>query len=254
MMGQKTEEQQIVLTVVFDNIAHNPDLKTEWGYGCVIQTEEDTLLFDTGNNGTILLDNMAKLKIEPQSIHSVVISHTHWDHLGGLSDFLQINSNVTIYIPNSSSSAVVKKIAASGAQVIRVDSSLRIVLDIFSLGELKGLMPEQSIVLRTSKGLVIITGCAHPGIVNIIKHAKLLFPDESIYLTMGGFHLRSYNLEEIEHIVKTIQKLGVQQIAPSHCTGETAIEIFKQRFQENFIQSGVGRRIVIGEALPQTHE
>ncbi len=245
MPEQKLDKKKITLTVIFDNIAYLSDLTTDWGFSCVIQTDKDTVLFDTGSRGKILLQNMVKLKIDPQSIHSVVISHTHWDHLGGLDDFLAINPHVEVYIPNSTSQEDEKKIAARGVRSIRVELSHRIATGIFSTGELAGEMPEQSIVIQTARGLVVVTGCAHPGIVNILSQVQSLFPREKINLAMGGFHLKSFSNEKVEQIIDLIQGLGIQQIAPSHCTGEAAIAIFSQRYQENFIQSGVGRRMVL---------
>jgi len=236
---------KITITVVYDNVSYDSSLTSEWGFGCVIQTEKDTVLFDTGGNGKVLLNNMQKLNIDPRSIHSVVISHNHYDHQGGLKDFLTVNSDVTVFIPNSSPVDLEHEIHSRGAKAVRVDSFKQITNSIYSSGELKGNIPEQSLVLQSANGLVIITGCAHPGIVRIIEHVKPLFPYEPIYLAMGGFHLKGESTENINKIVKTIQDYGVQRIAPSHCTGEAAIRIFKQRFGEGFIESGVGKRIVI---------
>ena len=244
-MLKNNSHSKIAITVVYDNVTYDPTLTSEWGFGCVIQTEKDTLLFDTGSNGKVLLDNMQKLEIDPRSIHSVVISHNHWDHEGGLKDFLTLNSKVTVFIPNSSPSNLEYEIHSKAAKAVRVDSFKQISHSIYSSGELKEIIPEQSLVIQSPRGLVVITGCAHPGIVQIIEHVKTLFPDESIYLVMGGFHLKSESSQNINKIVNTIQEYGVQRIAPSHCTGEKAIEIFKERFGEDFIESGVGRTIIV---------
>ncbi len=246
-MLKNNSQSKVTITVVYDNVSFDSTLTTEWGFGCVIQTDKDTLLFDTGGNGKVLLDNMAKLNIDPNSIHSVVISHNHYDHQGGLKDFLSVNSKVTVFIPNSSPAGLDQEIQSMDAKAVRhlADSFTQMNESMFSAGELKGTIPEQSLVVQSSQGLVIITGCAHPGIVHIIEHVKPLFPYEAIYLVMGGFHLKSENAENIDRIVQTIQDHGVQKIAPSHCTGAAAIEIFRQRFGKNFIESGVGRRIVI---------
>lgn len=244
-MEQNIGHSKISITVVYDNVSYDSTLTSEWGFGCVIQTEKDTVLFDTGGNGKVLLDNMAKLNIDPHSIQSVVISHNHWDHQGGLKDFLNINSEVTVFIPNSSPAELEYEITSKGAKAVRVDGFTQINETMFSAGELKGIIPEQSLVVQSPKGLVIVTGCAHPGIVRIIEHVKPLFPYEPIYLAMGGFHLKSETTQNIEQIVKALQHYGIQKIAPSHCTGEEAILIFKNRFGEDFIDSGVGRRIVI---------
>lgn len=242
-MNQNRDDSKISITVVYDNIRCDWTLTSEWGFGCVIQTEKDTVLFDTGSKGSVLLDNMAKLNIDSHSIHSVVISHNHYDHQGGLKDFLSVNSKVTVFVPNSSPSDLENEINSKSAKTVRVDSLMQINETMFSAGELKGIIPEQSLVVQSPKGLVIVTGCAHPGIVRIIEHVKPLFPYEPIYLAMGGFHLKSETTQAIEQIVKTLQDDGVQKIAPSHCTGEAAIQIFKNRFGKDFVESGVGRRI-----------
>jgi len=243
-MDQNINLSKISIAVVYDNLIYDSTLTSEWGFGCVIQSEKDTVLFDTGSNGNVLLANMAKMNIDPHSIHSVVISHNHWDHQGGLNDFLSVNSEVTVFIPNSSPLELEQDIHSTGARAFRVDSFMQITSSIYSSGELKGNIPEQSLILRSPKGLVLITGCAHPGIVLIIEQVKQLFPDEPLYLAMGGFHLKSESTQNIEKIVKTIQDYGVQRVASSHCTGEEAIQIFKNRFGEDFIESGVGRRII----------
>jgi len=243
-MQQNIGHSKMSITIVYDNVSNDSTLTSEWGFACVIQTEKDTILFDTGGKGKVLLDNLKKLSIDPCSIHSVVISHNHWDHQGGLKDFLAVNPEVTVFIPSSSPSELEDEIDSQGAKTVRIDSFKQISNSIWSAGELKENIPEQSLLLQSTKGLVIITGCAHPGVVRIIEHVKPLFPYEPIYLAMGGFHLKGETAENINNIVKTIHEYGVKKIAPSHCTGEAAIEIFKQRFEKDFIQSGVGRRIV----------
>jgi 7,8-dihydropterin-6-yl-methyl-4-(beta-D-ribofuranosyl)aminobenzene 5'-phosphate synthase len=244
-MVQNGSHSNITITVVYDNLSYDSTLTSGWGFGCVIQTGKDTILFDTGGNGKVLLDNMQKLNIDAHSIQSVVISHNHLDHQGGLKDFLAVKSQVSVFIPSSSPVGLEHDIHSKGAKAVRVDSFKQIANFIYSSGELKGNIPEQSLVVQSRKGLVIITGCAHPGIVRIIEHVKPLFPYEPIYLAMGGFHLKGESSQNISKIVNTIQEYGVQKIAPSHCTGEAAIQIFKNRFGEDFIESGVGRRIVI---------
>lgn len=244
-MLKNNNHSKTTITVVYDNVTYDSTLTSEWGFGCVIQTQQDTVLFDTGSKGNVLLNNMAKLNIDPHSIQSVVISHNHWDHQGGLKDFLTVNSDVTVFIPNSSPADLDHEIHSKGAKAVRVDSFTRLNENMFSAGELKKNIPEQSLVVQSPKGLVIITGCAHPGIVRIIEHVKPLFPYEPIYLGMGGFHLKGESAQNIVKIVKTIKEFGVQQIAPSHCTGEAAIEVFRKDFGEDFIESGVGRKIAM---------
>jgi 7,8-dihydropterin-6-yl-methyl-4-(beta-D-ribofuranosyl)aminobenzene 5'-phosphate synthase len=249
MKTKESTKHQTTLTVVFDNINYSPGLKTEWGYSCVIKTSSDTVLFDTGSNGKILLQNMEQLKIDSLSISSIIISHEHWDHVGDLADFLKINPNVKVYILKSFSKKTENEINKTGSRVIRVDQFCEIASGIFSLGELSGKIPEQSLAISTVCGIVVITGCAHPGIVKILRHAHFIFSAEPIYIAMGGFHLKNDNREEITKAVNEIHKLDVKNIAPSHCTGKEAIGIFEQVFGDRFIKSGVGKIIDINRSV-----
>lgn len=101
---------------------------------------------------------------------------------------------------------------------------------------------EQSLVMKTEKGLVIITGCAHPGIIRIIEQAQFLF-DEPIRLVLGGFHLSGKSQAEIDAILSDFQRLEVSQVGPSHCTGDQAIARFASQYGENFLKIGAGKII-----------
>ena len=128
---------------------------------------------------------------------------------------------------------------------MEVKEPLRICKDVWSTGQMGSLIKEQSLVIKTIKGLVVITGCAHPGIVNIVKKAKEMFKKEEIYLVMGGFHLLSYSEKETERIIRELKNLEVKKIAPSHCTGVKQIELFKRAWGKDFINSGCGATIGI---------
>ncbi len=95
-------------------------------------------------------------------------------------------------------------------------------------------------VIETTKGLIVITGCAHPGIVNIIREAKKLYKSE-VYLVMGGFHLCWLNPLQIKGIVNGVKSEGVTVVAPCHCSGDAARRLFEKSFGENFILIGVGK-------------
>ena len=182
---------------------------------------------------------MKKLGIDPSSIKKVVISHIHGDHLGGLEGFLERNSNVTVFIPRSFPKSVKNMIIKKGAEFIEISSSRKISDSIYTTGQLPGPPQEQSLIIDSKKGLVVITGCAHPGIVNIVKKAKKLMKKDKVYLVLGGFHHPPISC------VKEFRKVGVEKVAPSHCTGDLVREAFRKEYKEDFIEYGVGKIIEI---------
>ena len=229
----------ITLISVYDNYQVDKRLKTAWGFATLIKTPYESILFDTGGNSKILLSNTKKLGINPASIKKVVISHIHGDHVGGLEGFLEKNNDVTVFIPKSFPHSVKNMIVQKGAKFIEVSVSRKISDFIYTTGELPGPPEEQSLIIDSGKGLVIITGCAHPGIVNIVKKVKKLMKKDKIYLVMGGFHRPPISC------VEESRKLQVEKVAPSHCTGDLVREAFRKEYKENFIEYGVGKTIEI---------
>ena len=116
-----------------------------------------------------------------------------------------------------------------GADIEEVGGSVMIHPGVYTTGELGRSLKEQSLVLKTCEGLVIITGCAHPGIVEIVTHVRELFK-ENVYLLIGGFHLMGKSQKEIREIAKKLDELKVERIAPCHCSGDTARDSFKQYY------------------------
>ena len=116
----------------------------------------------------------------------------------------------------------------------------------YTTGAMGGSIREQALVIRTSKELVVVTGCAHPGIVQIVEKAQEMF-DGPVYLVMGGFHLGDKSDRQLKGIINAFRDLGVQKVAPYHCTGDKAIARFKAEYGEDFIQAGAGNVIVVEE-------
>jgi 7,8-dihydropterin-6-yl-methyl-4-(beta-D-ribofuranosyl)aminobenzene 5'-phosphate synthase len=250
--------KNLTITVVYDNNPYKQELETDWGFAAAITGTEKTILFDTGG-GRLLLDNMEKLAIKPDRIDVVVLSHIHGDHTGGLSSFLEKNSDVTVYLPVSFPKKFKDNARNSGAKIIEVNpvrsktsisngvnESLHICENVYSTGQLGKLIKEQSLIIRTDKGLVVITGCAHPGIVNIVSTVKDLIKDD-ILLVMGGFHLEWATKGRIEKIISAFKQLGVRYVGPCHCSGHKARSLFEKHFDTNYINIGAGKVITIAE-------
>jgi 7,8-dihydropterin-6-yl-methyl-4-(beta-D-ribofuranosyl)aminobenzene 5'-phosphate synthase len=223
-------------------------LETRWGFSCYIQGAEKTILFDVGGEGSVLLSNMEKLKIDPETVNAVVLSHVHYDHIGGLSDFLKKNQNVNVYMPQSLPQSIKDTVRLAGSRVADVHKPIKICKDVYSTGELGTFIKEESLVIDTSKGLIVITGCAHPGIVNIVKRAKEMLKSD-VYLVLGGFHLCWMSLSKVGKIVNGVKKEGVKKVAPCHCSGDLARKQFEKAYGKDFILVGAGKTITIKDAF-----
>ena len=215
------------ITIIYDNETSRRDLTPDWGFACLVEAYGKNILFDTGAKGDILLDNMKKLGIKPSSIDDVVISHAHWDHTGGLADFLRENSNVRLYIPSSYSIP-----PDSAREVIVVKEAMEICEGIFSTGELQGFeqLPygdeiEQSLVVTTDRGQVVIAGCSHPGVRNILEAASI---HGRIRALIGGLH----GFSEFD-LLK-----GIDIICATHCTQFKAK--IKSLYPDTYIEGGAG--------------
>ncbi len=238
---------KISITVTYDNNPCEQGLETAWGFSAFITGTEKTILFDTGPpTANSLLDNMQKLAIEPENVDMVVLSHIHPDHTGGLAGFLEKNPNVTVYLPVSFPKKFKDNVRDHGARIIEVRESLQICENVYSTGRLGKWIKEQSLIIRTDKGLIIVIGCAHSGIVNIVSTAKELIKDD-ILLVMSGFHLEWETKGRIEKIISTFKQLGVRCVGPCHCSGHKARSLFEKHFGSNYINTGAGKVITLAD-------
>ena len=238
VMEKNTALTNITIINIYDNVEFDPGFKTGFGFGCIIKLENKTILFDTGGDSPTLLDNLEKAGIGPEDISIAVISHVHDDLTGGLSGFLEKNSNVKVFLPSSFPSSLKNEIMSKGTKITEVADSIRITEGVYSTGELGTWIKEQSLIIDTEKGLIVVTGCAHPGIVDIVKKSKELMK-KHVYLVMGGFHQPPLST------VKDFRELEVEKAAPSHCTGNKAVDAFRDEYKNDFIKSGVGKMILI---------
>ena len=229
----------MTLTIVYDNNAHNAQLRTEWGFACLVETGQSTVLFDTGGDGAILLDNMAKLDIDPQAIEAVVLSHAHGDHTRGLRALLDAGAKPTVYVLDSFSLSFKNEVRAH-TRLIEVKAPVDIAPGVHTTGRVGMRIPEQALVIETTNGPIVLTGCAHPGVVEMVRRARQVV-DQDPTLVMGGFHLGQASTNQVEAIIDELRQLGVQQVAPCHCTGDRARRLFADAFGADCILAGVGQ-------------
>jgi 7,8-dihydropterin-6-yl-methyl-4-(beta-D-ribofuranosyl)aminobenzene 5'-phosphate synthase len=202
------------------------------------------VLFDTGGDGDILLSNMQRLGLDPKAVDAVVLSHIHGDHTGGLDTFLARNPDVTVYMPESFPASFHQEVIRRGAAVETVSGPRRLLDSLHSTGEMNHGIKEQALIIDTPRGLIVMTGCAHPNVADMAERARASL-GKNIYLLLGGFHLGGSSDAEIRAIIQRLKALGVRKVAPSHCTGDNAIRLFRDSWRENFIEGGLGAIIEV---------
>ncbi|MFA5085918.1 MAG: MBL fold metallo-hydrolase [Candidatus Omnitrophota bacterium] len=218
-----------------------------WGLSIII---DDDILFDTFGDPDYVANQLKRFKIDIDKIKHIVISHDDWDHVTGLWKILELNHDTTVYICPGFNPEIKAKIKRCGARVVEVDKVMEIKSDIYLSGELQGgsrggvALPEQYLAVKTATGVIVVTGCAHPGIVEITQHAKTVF-NSNVRLLIGGFHLKDHAAKEAHDIVLKLSALGVNQVIPFHCTGRIAQELFNKEFKKSCIIPGEGRNIEI---------
>lgn len=234
------------LTVIYDNEAKK-GLHGGWGFSCLIETMEHNILFDTGWDGHVLLENMEKLGFSLEDIDILVLSHQHWDHSGGVPTFLNSRSDVDVYVPASFSDHLKREIStrrkrpensilhsetgiSKSPRLHEISTAREICNGVYTTGELGKEIKEQSLVLDSGKGLYVITGCAHPGLSAILSAASLFGKVVGI---IGGLHdSREYNLFK-----------GMQLIGAGHCTAHK--DEIRKKYPDAFVDIFAGYSISI---------
>jgi len=215
-----------------------------WGLSFLI---DDDIMFDAFGDVRVLMGNLSRFKVDVGRIEQVVVSHEHWDHVGGLYSLLAHKSGLKVYLP-SHAMVLKDKILAWGKQVVEVTVPVTLKDKVYLSGEIIGgyakkQIAEQSLVLETQKGLVVVAGCAHPGIVEIVRHVKKVF-QKSVYGIVGGFHFKDHSLKDINVEVNRLREAGIELVMPLHCTGARAVKVFQQVFGSGCVLLREGQETV----------
>jgi len=250
-MSAPTVLPGVTLKVVYNNYPGKEGLTTDWGLACVIEGAEKPILFDTGTNGRVLLDNMERMGISADAISVVAFSHVHEDHTGGMPEFLQANPDVTVFVLPSFPADFKKRVASTGARCVDVSPGMPISPGVWSTGELGTSIREQALVAATREGLVVVTGCAHPGVVEMVRGAKEVaekagLDADTVALVTGGFHMRQMDDIHIHRTIDELRALGVKRAAPSHCSGDRTRELFREAFGPDYVVGDLGATLTIG--------
>ena len=271
--------QKAQITILYDAFGQASQMQKDWGYAALIEFGGQRILFDTGNNPETLAHNAQVKGVDLSRLDFVVMSHRHGDHMGGLSFVLKINPRVKIYAPKEGFGVYGGDLPGSfyrrdstlpteqryfdgaapeimrfgsawpGANFELVDKTTEIAPNthlIALVSQKPGTLElrELSLALDTPDGMVIVVGCSHPGIDQIVEAARVF--DQRIHLVTGGFHLVTASDQDVETTVSALhENFRVHYVAPGHCTGEPAFAALKKAFGGHYVYAGLGTQIVI---------
>jgi 7,8-dihydropterin-6-yl-methyl-4-(beta-D-ribofuranosyl)aminobenzene 5'-phosphate synthase len=238
------------IVTLIENLVYKPGLVAEHGLSVYIETENRKIIFDTGQSG-LFLRNAQKMGINMEDVDSLVLSHGHYDHTGGLCPFLEINSKAKVYAKkdvfapkyhgNNRFIGTLLSEALLADRLICIDSITEIAQNIFIMPDIpicdpvdthfEGLFrksgndffsdefeDELFLVLKKDERINIITACSHRGITNICSNATEYFK-LPVNLILGGFHTKNCTSAQYLQIIKYFRDLGPRSIGVSHCTG-----------------------------------
>jgi 7,8-dihydropterin-6-yl-methyl-4-(beta-D-ribofuranosyl)aminobenzene 5'-phosphate synthase len=232
------------ITTLVDNDVWVNGLASSWGLSLYVEIdsgeEPHKILMDTSNSSDVLSKNVRKLEVDLSDIEAVFISHWHMDHYGCLSHVLPLLKQQTpIYGPAENPSGIRTIMEGRGTPVICSDP-VSLMDGVMSTGEMVGGVREHSLVINVrDKGLVVLAGCSHPGIVNIVKRAQQVSGVSKVYEVIGGFHISSRR--EGEYVAESLQKMGVRLVSPCHCTGTNARNAIAKVMNNKCQKNGSGK-------------
>ena len=228
--------ERVKLVFLVDNRCYNPELISTWGLSIFVETEHCTLLFDVNSEWSIVAHNANKLGININDVNYIVISHWHGDHAGGLCDaikyFKRIGKHIKIIIPS---------MRQVGEEVIIGNNPVKLSRGVLTTGSLGFILKEQSLILNLRYyGPLVLVGCAHPGLRNILRRVCSITGRRKIYGVLGGYHIGGY---EAKDIAQLLESYGVELIGPAHCTANDAINYLARRFKDKFVKIYTGKKL-----------
>jgi 7,8-dihydropterin-6-yl-methyl-4-(beta-D-ribofuranosyl)aminobenzene 5'-phosphate synthase len=266
------------VTILYDAFGESKELNKDWGFSALVEHNGMRILFDTGNNAAIFEHNVKAMGVDLTKLDFVVISHRHADHTTGLRHVLSVNPKVTVYVPADGANGFGG--APVPEAFFRADDSLPTKMRYFegagskhlSAGKLydtgnfvlvnqltevsPGIflvrtvsqktgtleLPELTLAIKRSDGLLLVDGCSHAGIEAILEAARAVDPRTEV--VFGGLHLVTTPLVEIDALVENLKtKWKVQRIAPGHCTGEPAFARLRKAYGQNYLYAGLGTTV-----------
>lgn len=243
LSGNDSPENAVQVIIIYDNYQNDETLIPDWGFACLVEYQGNKLLFDAGRDAALYKKNVELLDIDPKEIPSLFISHAHGDHTAGMPWITKINPSVKCYLPSSYAEELGSRNQLPENSTALEDPA-HLYGPFYSTGDSFEAFREQGLVIKTENGGILITGCGHPGPIEMVSKAEEELGIE-IHTLIGGLHLMRSSENDVLKIAKTLKFMGIKQICPTHCTGDQSIALFRESFGEGYIQGGTGKEIII---------
>ena len=281
----------VKITTLIENTSGAPFIRGEWGQSLLVETDANTILFDTGASD-LIIGNAARLRVDLSKIDKIVLSHGHYDHTGGLQailikllelgakpDGVEIVAHPDIFQPKfvqtkgSSPTDIGIPFAREELEALGARFNLSrepVLLDSFTLttGEVSvstdfekidaslhtqdgnehvpdPLADDLGIIIKTDRGLIVLLGCAHRGIINTLNHARKQTGIDKIYAVIGGTHLANASKKQIDATITALREMKIEKLGASHCTGMRPIIRLAGEFPDSFFFNNAGTSIVL---------
>ncbi|MDX9703376.1 MAG: MBL fold metallo-hydrolase [Candidatus Auribacterota bacterium] len=272
---------KISITILVDDTVTRSMLLAEHGFSAYLDINGHKVLFDAGQ-GMALKHNARLMGIKLNNLDSIIISHGHYDHANGIKKLINLHK-IMVYAHPLTTCPRYKKIGDNEFKQIGIDwisnrstqemiewqlssDPQYITNDVVLSGEIPRTMKfeesdepfyikdrdnivkdylfdDQALFLRTPEGLIIITGCAHSGLINTILHAVKLMNDDRVLAVIGGTHLIHSGEERLQVTVEHLESLKVKKLYAAHCTGFNSCCFLKERLKDRFERLEVGKSL-----------
>jgi len=271
------------VAIIVNNVSDCPGLISEHGFSMHIKSGKMNIIFDAGQESSVFENNVRKLGIDMKAVNTVVLSHGHYDHTGGVPGVLSMCGNVDLYahpgILSTRYSVREERIKSNGISLDSYTAIQNLPKRYLHWSEkstklaehlgLTGYVPrltsyedtggpfffdkdgelpdpisdDQALWIKTAKGVVVCAGCSHSGIINILRYIQKISGCQKIHTVIGGLHLVNASEERIEKTIAALDEFQPDLVMPCHCTGATATEIIMNHFKDRALSGVAGRRL-----------
>ncbi|OYT40890.1 MAG: MBL fold metallo-hydrolase [Desulfurococcales archaeon ex4484_58] len=236
----------VKIVVLVDDKSFDQRLKVAHGLSLYLEFNDIYLLFDLGPNSEILQYNVEKLGIDVELVDATIISHIHSTHIGGLSYIGWVSPYLKVYIPYDSMHSLGRMARSNGLIPEEVIDWINPWPGIYISKPIHGPPWEHFLVIDTSRGLIVFSGCMHPGVDKVLDIITG-YLDRNIYGVVGGFHLENAPRSIIDKTIHVLfEKYCVEKIAPLHCSGELFKRVINENYPDRIIEAGAGSILDIG--------